>query len=74
MTTSSPSTVETFTVVGMTCEHCVRAVTGALQALPGVARVEVDLASGTATIESAAPVPRPSVAAAVDEAGYELAP
>lgn len=74
MTTSTPSNIETFTVVGMTCEHCVRAVTGELQALPGVSRVEVDLASGTATVESAEPLPRSTVAAAIDEAGYELAP
>lgn len=74
MTTHSDLTVETFTVVGMTCDHCVRAVTGELQALPGVSRVEVDLASGAVTVESVEPLPSAVVAAAVDEAGYELAP
>ena len=67
-------TIETFMVVGMTCDHCVRAVTSELEALPGVSRVEVDLGTGAVTVESTAPLPRPTVAAAVDEAGYELAP
>ena len=58
----------------MTCGHCVSAVTSELQALPGVARVEIDLASGSVTVESTEPLPRPAVVAAVEEAGYELAP
>ncbi|MCP3784076.1 MULTISPECIES: heavy-metal-associated domain-containing protein [Micromonospora] len=65
--------VQTYAVSGMTCEHCVRAVTEELSALPGVDEVRIDLASGTATVTSAAPLPVESVRAAVDEAGYELA-
>jgi copper chaperone len=63
----------TYTVTGMTCEHCVRAVTGELSALPGVAGVSVDLGTGAVTVTSAAPLPDDSVRAAVDEAGYALA-
>jgi len=74
MTTHPDRTVETFTVVGMTCDHCVRAVSAELHALPGVSQVDVDLDSGAVTVESAEPLDRPSVAAAVEEAGYELAP
>ncbi|MCW3842737.1 heavy-metal-associated domain-containing protein [Micromonospora yasonensis] len=65
--------VQTYAVTGMTCEHCVRAVTEELSALPGVDEVRVDLAAGTATVTSAEPLPVESVRAAVDEAGYELA-
>lgn len=72
MTEQRPA-VQTYAVTGMTCEHCVRAVTGELSALPGVEEVRVDLAAGTATITSAEPLPVESVRAAVDEAGYELA-
>jgi len=64
---------ETFTVSGMTCEHCVRAVTGELSALDGVTSVDVDLASGSVTVESTTALDPADVAAAVDEAGYELA-
>ncbi|MBM0229930.1 heavy-metal-associated domain-containing protein [Micromonospora sp. ATA51] len=72
MTEQRPVT-QTYAITGMTCEHCVRAVTGELSALPGVEEVQVDLTTGTATVTSAAPLPVESVRAAVDEAGYELA-
>lgn len=72
MTEQRPVT-QTYAVTGMTCEHCVRAVTDELSALPGVEEVRVDLAAGTAAVTSASPLPVESVRAAVDEAGYELA-
>jgi copper chaperone CopZ len=61
-----------YTVVGMTCDHCVSAVTGELTALPGVREVQVDLATGTVTVASDAPLPLDEVRGAVDEAGYRL--
>lgn len=67
----------TFPVSGMTCEHCVRAVTEELTGLPGVGRVTVDLDPGgqsRVTVDSDAPLGREAVAAALDEAGgYRLA-
>jgi len=63
----------TYTVTGMTCEHCVQAVSGELSTLPGVADVRVDLPSGAVTVTSEAPLADDDVRAAVDEAGYELA-
>lgn len=63
----------TYTVTGMTCSHCVQAVTGELSSLPGVEDVKVDLSSGAVTVTSAAPLADEEVRAAVDEAGYELA-
>ena len=63
---------ETYTVTGMTCGHCVEAVTGELIRLPGVRDVRVDLASGQVTVRSDGMVPLDEVRAAVDEAGYAL--
>ncbi|MGN6252637.1 MAG: heavy-metal-associated domain-containing protein [Marmoricola sp.] len=62
--------MSTYTVTGMTCEHCVRAVTEEVGAIAGVTGVEVDLASGRLTVEGRAS--DAEVAAAVDEAGYQL--
>ena len=62
----------TYTVVGMTCGHCVNAVTEEVAQLPGVTAVDVDLASGGLTVTSDAPVEETAVRAAVEEAGYEV--
>lgn len=37
-------------ITGMTCEHCVRAVTKALKDVPGVTDVEVTLQPGSAVV------------------------
>ena len=69
-------TTETYRVTGMTCGHCVGAVTEELTALPGVSHVSVDLVAGgtsTVTIESSSQLDSAAVAEAVDEAGYALA-
>jgi len=69
------STSSSFSVAGMTCSHCVSAVTSEISALPGVESVSVDLVPGSlssVTVVSAGPLDRGDVAAAVDEAGYEL--
>ena len=62
-----------YTVVGMTCGHCVSAVTEEVGQVPGVTGVEVDLASGRLTVTSDTTVDDDTVRAAVDEAGYALA-
>jgi copper chaperone len=66
------TSTSTFTVTGMTCGHCEMAVTAELSKLEGVTRVDVELASGTAITESVETLLFDVVAAAVDEAGYEL--
>jgi copper chaperone CopZ len=63
-----------YTVVGMTCGHCVNAVTEEVGAVPGVTSVDVDLASGGLTVTSTQPVDDGAVRAAVEEAGYEVTP
>jgi copper ion binding protein len=66
-------TVKTYTVKGMTCGHCVQAVSDELGKLDGVRDVAVDLGSGAVTVTSEAPLADAQVLRAVDEAGYELA-
>ena len=66
-------TTTTIHVQGMTCEHCVAAVSSEIARLDGVGDVDVDLASGRVTIASSAPLADADLRAAVDEAGYELA-
>ena len=64
----------TINVSGMTCGHCVSAVTMELSLLPTVTEVEVDLESGQVTITSDAALEQAQLATAIDEAGYELVP
>ncbi|SDE67459.1 Copper chaperone CopZ [Blastococcus fimeti] len=66
-------TTASYTVVGMTCGHCVASVTEEVSAVPGVGAVEVDLESGGLTVTSDAPVDEAAVRAAVEEAGYSVA-
>jgi copper chaperone len=62
--------METYLIKGMTCQHCVRAVTGALAKVPGVTAVRsVDLGRGVAEIEGSPN--EQAVLAAVREEGYE---
>ena len=55
-------------ITGMSCGHCVAAVTQALKAVPGTQDAQVDLASGRATVQGSAP-PEALVKAVADE-GY----
>ena len=63
---------KTYTVTGMTCGHCVSAVSGEVGQLPGVTEVKVDLSSGAVTVTSEQPLDDAAVRAAVDEAGYAM--
>jgi copper chaperone len=70
------STTATYRVTGMTCDHCVRAVTDEVSAIPGVRDVDVDLVAGgesTVRVVSEDALPDDTVREAVDEAGYQLA-
>lgn len=74
MTTTPRSFVgtTTFQVSGMTCGHCVQAVSTEIGRLAGVQTVDVDLPSGMVSVTTEAPLDRADSAAAVDEAGYTL--
>lgn len=68
-------TTTTYLVSGMTCGHCVAAVTEEIGKLEGVRDVRVDLVAdgrSRVTVSSTAELPDEAVADAVDEAGYEL--
>jgi copper chaperone CopZ len=74
---SPPAPIETsYGVTGMTCEHCVAAVSAELRALDSVRDVAVELVAGgtsTVTVRSDSALDPAAVQAAIDEAGYELA-
>jgi copper chaperone len=59
-------------VKGMSCGHCVAAVTKAMNSLPGVSNVQVDLTSGRVSYNSDAPIPKADLERVVKTAGFEL--
>ncbi|QQC65121.1 heavy-metal-associated domain-containing protein [Paraburkholderia ginsengisoli] len=59
-----------FKVEGMSCQHCVAAVTNAIREHDAAAQVQVDLASGRVVVDSVQPVD--TLKAAIDEAGYTV--
>jgi copper chaperone len=59
-------------VKGMSCSHCVAAMTKAMASLTGVSNIKVDLASGRVSYDSAAPIPPEELARVVKAAGFEL--
>jgi copper chaperone len=61
-------------VSGMSCEHCAKAVRAEIGGLPGVTDVEVDVASGEVRIVAEPAPDDAALRAAVDAAGYEMAP
>lgn len=65
--------ISEYTIAGMSCQHCVAAVTEEVGAIVGVTQVQVDLATGRLRITSSAPLDDSAVHAAIDEAGYEVA-
>lgn len=68
-------TSTTYKVRGMTCGHCVHAVTQELNAIDGVTDVAIQLVEGgdsTVVVSSTELLDVAQVSAAVDEAGYEL--
>jgi copper chaperone len=67
------SFIETHHVVGMTCDHCARAVRAEVGAIEGVTDVDVDLTGGVVRVTAEQPVPTTALREAVEEAGYMLA-
>ena len=62
--------MQQFKVSGMSCGHCVRAVTQAIKALDPAAQVDVDLAAGVVQVDS--DVPAVQLEAAIRGEGYEV--
>jgi copper chaperone len=62
----------TYTVTGMTCDHCVRSVSEEITAIDGVTGVAVDLSTGSVAVTSDHHLEQADVRAAIEEAGYAL--
>jgi copper chaperone len=60
------------TVKGMSCGHCAAAVTKALEALPGVSQVQVDLTTSRVSFASASPISGEELGRVIKAAGYEM--
>ena len=65
-------TTTIYEVKGMTCGHCVSAVSTELSTIDGVSDVAVELDTGKVTVTSESPLDLSNVREAIDEAGYEL--
>lgn len=64
----------TIQVIGMSCQHCVKAVEGALRALNGVRDARVNLEAGTVDVSyDSANVTREDMKAAIEDHGYDVA-
>ena len=61
----------TFSVPGISCQHCVNAITDEVGEVAGVESFTVDLATKTVTVIGG---DRADLVAAIDEAGYEVSP
>ncbi len=64
--------MKTVRIKGMSCQHCVMAVTKALRGVAGVKDVKVDLATGEAAIEEETAVDLQAITDAIKKAGYEV--
>jgi copper chaperone CopZ len=62
--------VKTFSVPDISCDHCVRAITGEVGTVAGVESVSVDIAAKTVTVSGGTEA---DIVAAIDEAGYDVA-
>jgi copper chaperone len=64
----------TWKVDGMSCEHCVKAITKAVSALPGVSDVAVDLDAKTVTVEYDPALPPDKIKTEIEDQGYDIMP
>lgn len=67
------SNQSTFIVTGMTCGSCAGKVTDAVEQIPGITDVDIDLSTGGITLNSDEPIDDDAVKDAVEGAGYQLA-
>jgi copper chaperone len=62
----------TIKIKGMSCQHCVMAVTKALGSMEDVKDVRVDLVKGEATFTEVKPVDRKAISEKIKKAGFEV--
>ena len=70
---NTPTPYLSYSVPGVSCEHCRTAITAEVTRVPGVESVEVDLEAKRVTVAGEG-VDDGAVRAAIDEAGYDVAP
>ncbi|HZT53020.1 MAG TPA: heavy-metal-associated domain-containing protein [Gaiellaceae bacterium] len=61
-----------YSVPGISCEHCKRAIEAEVTTVPGVRSVEVDVEARTVTV-AGEPLDEAAIVDAIGEAGYEVA-
>lgn len=66
----SEATTHQLQVKGMSCQHCVKAVTKAIQALDSAATVSVELPQGSVTVQTT--LSREATAKAISDEGYDV--
>ena len=64
--------MEKVKIQGMTCQHCVMSVTKALNSIPGLKNLRIDLVQGEATFENPQKVSPEKIRKAVEDAGYKV--
>lgn len=64
--------MKTIKVKGMSCEHCVKAVSKALSEIEGIENVNVELSKGEAHFEETKPVDLAVIQQKIEKAGYQL--
>jgi copper chaperone len=64
--------MKTIKISGMSCEHCVKAVTKALMDVDGIENISVSLEKGEASFDEVGPVDYADVKRKIEDAGYEL--
>ncbi len=64
--------MESIKIQGMSCQHCVMSVSKALNSIPGLPNVRVNLVTGEATFENPQNVSRDRIRQAVEDAGYKV--
>jgi copper chaperone len=64
--------MKTIQIKGMTCQHCVMAVTKALSGIDGIRNVKVNLERGEASFDEVKPVEMSIVRKQVKKAGYDV--
>ena len=66
--------MEKIKIQGMTCQHCVMSVSKALNSIPGLTNVRVNLVTGEATFENTQNISLDKIRQAVEDAGYKVVP
>jgi copper chaperone len=62
----------TIKIKGMSCQHCVNSARKALEAVPGISNIQIDLAKGEATFDGEVDIQ--TAKEAIAKIGFEVIP